>query len=89
VEDEAIRELVARLSRPHPSGGAVIERSGILAEGTDSAAVIAWITAHGGEPEAAASASPRHGLHGSRLNDAGGTEPRAPLRFVLPPGALD
>jgi hypothetical protein len=89
VEDEEIRSLVARLARPHASGGAVIERAGILAEGTDSAAVIAWITAHGGQPEAATSAAPRHGLHGSRVNDAGGTEPRAPLRFVLPPGALD
>ena len=67
----------------------MIERSGILAEGTDSGAVIEWITAHGGQPEAAATATPRHGLHGSRLNDAGGTEPRAPLRFVLPPGTLN
>ncbi len=88
MEDEEIRSLVARLARPHPSGGDVIERAGILAEGTDSAAVIAWITAHGGQPEAAAAAPPRHGLHGSRTNDAGGTEPRVPLRFVLPPGAL-
>ena len=89
MEDEEIRTLVARLARRHPSGGHVIERAGILADGTDSVAVIAWITAHGGQPEAAASATPRHGLHGSRMNDAGGTEPRAPLRFVLPPGALD
>lgn len=88
MEDDAIRALVTRLARPHASGGAVIERAAILADsGADSTAVMAWIAAHGGKPEAAAPAAPRHGLHGSRLNDSG-TEARVPLRFVLPPGAL-
>jgi hypothetical protein len=88
VDDDAIRALVTRLARPHISGGEVIERAAILAEGADSAAVIAWITAHAGIPEATVVAPSRHGLHGSRLGDGGGVGPRAPLRFVLPAGAL-
>ena len=58
-----------------------------LAEGSDFAAVMTWITAHDGTPEAL-SAAPKPGLHGSRINDGGAAGPRAPLRFVLPPGAL-
>lgn len=88
VEDDDIRALVTRLARPHLSGGEVIERAAILAEGADSAAVIEWITAHAGIPEAAVATSPRHGLHGSRLGNSGGAESRTPLRFVLPAGAL-
>jgi hypothetical protein len=87
VDDDAIRALVTRLARPHPSGGDVIERAAILAEGADLAAVMAWITARAGIPEARVAVAPRHGLHG-RLNDSGGTEPRTPLRFVLPAGTL-
>ncbi len=48
-----------------------------------------WITAHAGTPDATASATRRRGLHGSRMNGCDTTAPRAPLRFVLPPGALD
>jgi hypothetical protein len=87
MDDDAIRELVKRLARPHPSGGEVIERAGILAAGTDSAAVMAWITDHEGVPEAAVTAAPRAGLHGARLG-GGAAESKAPLRFVLPAGAL-
>ena len=87
MDDDAIRALVTRLARPHPSGGDVIERAAILAEGADLAAVMAWITAHAGIPEARVAAAPRHGLHG-RLNDSGGAEPRTPFRFVLPAGTL-
>ena len=87
VDDDAIRALVTRLARPHPSGGDVIERAAILAEGADLAAVVAWITAHAGIPEARVTAAPRHGLHG-RLNDSGGAQPRTPLRYLLPAGAL-
>jgi hypothetical protein len=88
MDDDAIRELVIRLARPHPSGGEVIERAVILAEGADSAAVMAWITDHAGVPEAAVASAPRAGLHGARLGGGGGAEPKAPLRFVLPAGAL-
>lgn len=88
VDDDEIRALVTRLARPHRSGGEVIERAAILAEGADSAAVMAWITAHAGIPEATAATAPRHGLHGSRLGDGGGAGSPTPLRFVLPAGAL-
>lgn len=87
VDDDAIRALVKRLARPHRSGGEVIERAAILAAGADSAAVIAWIAAHAGIPEATIAAPARHGLHGSRLGNSGAAS-QAPLRFVLPAGAL-
>jgi hypothetical protein len=88
VDDEAIRSLLRRLARAHPSGGTVIERAAILAEGADFEAVMAWVVAHGGQPEATAPRPSRSGLHGSRVHDSGGSEPRAPSRFVLPPDAL-
>ena len=88
VDDAEISTLVTRLARPHASGGVVIERAAILAEGVDFAAVMEWIIAHDGQPETTLSAAPRRGLHGSRLNDGGGTESRTPLRFVLPASAL-
>ena len=88
MDDSAIRTLLTRLSRPHSSGGEVVERAAILAEGADFTAVVAWIVAHDGEPETAVPSVARHGLHGSRRDDGIGTEPKAPLRFVLPAGAL-
>jgi hypothetical protein len=88
MDDEAIRTLVTRLSRPHPSGGEVIERAAILAEGADSSAVLTWITDHAGEPEDQAAATPGRGLHSARLHDRRPAESRTPRRYVLPPGAL-
>jgi hypothetical protein len=88
VDDAEISALVTRLARPHASGGVVIERAAILAEGADFVAVMDWIIAHAGKPETTLSAAPRRGLHGSRLNDSDGTESRTPRRFVLPAGAL-
>jgi hypothetical protein len=88
VDDDAIRSLVMRLSRAHPSGGSVIERAAILAEGADFESVMAWIVAHGGEPEADVVKAPRSGLYGSRERHGRGAAPRTPSRFVLPPGAL-
>ena len=89
MEEDAIRSLVTRLARAHPSGGTVIERAAIVAEGADFDAVMAWIIARGGTPEAAVEKTTRQGLHGSRLQREGGASPRTPSRFVLPPGALD
>jgi hypothetical protein len=89
VDDDAIRALVTRLARAHPSGGSVIERAAIVAEGADSEAVMTWIVAHGGRPEATVETSTRRGLHGSLLHDTGGSTPRTAARFVLPAGALD
>jgi hypothetical protein len=88
VDDLEIKTLVTRLSRPHTSGGVVIERAAILAEGADFVAVMNWITAHAGTPEATVSATRRQGLHGSQMSGGNATISRAPLRFVLPPGAL-
>jgi hypothetical protein len=88
LDDDAIRALVTRLSRKHPSGGKVIERAAILAEGVDSAAVLRWIAEHDGVPEDLVAATSGHGLHGGSFQDRGGTDLRKPLRFVLPPGAL-
>jgi len=85
--DDSIRALVTRLARPHSSGGAVIERAAILADGADFSAVMAWISAHDGEPEQLA-AAPSRGLHGARLDRSGGSTSSTPLRFVLPAGAL-
>jgi hypothetical protein len=86
--DDAIREVVVRLSRPHASGGDVIEHAAILAEGGDAAAIVAWIIAHAGEAEATVPRASSRGLHGGRL----GGEPAAtrviPSRYVLPVGAL-
>jgi hypothetical protein len=67
----------------------VIERAAILAEGADFAAVMNWITAHDGTPDATVSATRSRGLHGSRMNGSDATGSRPPLRFVLPPGTLD
>jgi hypothetical protein len=87
VDDEAICALVTRLARPHASGGQVIERSMMLAEGTDFPAIMAWVVAHGGKPEQTPPAASRRGLHGP-MGNGGGAEPGTPLRFVLPAGAL-
>src|SRR5205085_12079544 len=81
--DDATRAIVTRLSRRHPSGGRVIERAAILAEGADCAAVVAWIIAHRGKPEAALPAR-QSGLHGARLDSSLASNPRAPVRYVLP-----
>ena len=86
-EDDTARATVTRLSRPHPSGGTVIERAAILADGADSTRLVAWLVAHGGQPEAAA-VSVKRGLHSSRLDDPAAAT-RQPLRYVLPAGALD
>jgi hypothetical protein len=88
MDDTEIATLVTRLSRPHASGGVVIERAAILAEGADFPAVMSWITAHSGTAETTASTSRRRGIHGSRMNDGDATASRTPLRFVLPAGAV-
>jgi hypothetical protein len=88
VDDDAILALVTRLARPHASGGKVIERAAILAEGTDFPAVLEWIIGHAGQPEAAVAPASTHGLHGSRFSGGNEMSPRPPLRFVLPAGTL-
>jgi hypothetical protein len=88
MDDDSILALVKRLARPHPSGGAVIERAAILAEGADCASVLAWIADHDGQPEASVASDSTHGLHGSRVSNTGTEQRRTPLRYVLPAGTL-
>src|SRR3954452_8469506 len=83
-DDDAIRALVIRLARAHPSGGKVIERAAVLASGADLEAVMRWIAAHAGQPETIPSAGTQRGLHGSRLEAV-----HPPRRYVLPADALD
>ena len=84
MDDEPILALVKRLARPHASGGAVIERAAILADGAD----FAWIADHDGQPEASMTAGSTHGLHGSRLKNTGTQQRTTPLRYVLAAGIL-
>jgi hypothetical protein len=86
AEDDAVRATVMRLSRAHPSGGRTIERAAIMASGTDSRAILAWIVAHAGEPEAREPIAAGGGLHSARFDRA---DTRQPLRYRLPAGALD
>lgn len=88
MDDETIRALVTRLSRPHPSGGRVIERAAIMAAGGDSAEILRWITAHAGEPEAAAPVASEQGLHGGS-RDGNHQAAGPPLRYVIPPEPSD
>jgi hypothetical protein len=86
IDDDTIRGLIAGLARPHRSGGDVVERAAILAAGSDAAAIVEWIVAHGGAPEAPAAVTPSGGLHGARQDDNRRVPP--PSRYVLPAGAL-
>ena len=87
MDEEAIRALLTRLSRSHPSGGAVIERAAILAEGADFATVEEWIIAHDGQPERRPTTKARGGLYGARSDETAEAQ-GAPVRYVLPAGTL-
>jgi hypothetical protein len=89
AHEEQIRGLVSRLGRPHTSGGTVIERAALMAAGADFDGTVAWIRAHGGQPEAGRRTAPRRGLHGSASDGSDAAAPETtPRRFVLPAGAL-
>ncbi len=78
--------LIRRLARPHDSGGMVIERSVILAEGAKSAAILRWIADHDGVAESTERSPRGQGLHGPRADDPRRDAP--PRRFVLPARAF-
>jgi hypothetical protein len=84
---DATAALVRRLARPHASGGMVIERSVILAEGSNSAAILSWISEHDGVGDFTSSSTHSHGLHGSRF-DAPLQADAPARRFVLPARAF-
>ena len=88
VDDEAIRSLLTRLGRTDRSGGTVIERAAILAEGADFDAVMTWIVSHGGEPEVRAAKKTSSGLHGSRVQDSSGTDSRPQPASLKPPNGI-
>jgi len=87
MDDAEIRAVIARLARPHASGGFVVGRAAILAEGADFAAMSAWILAHGGVPEALAPAGSGRGLHSSRPSH-GGERPSGVTSYRLPAEAF-
>ncbi len=89
MDDDAIRELVIRLSRSDGRGGHTIERATLRAEGVHLDAIVTWIEAHGGVPEAPVSA-PRSsgGLHGG-LRGSSATAVASVTRYVLPAGSLN
>ena len=82
VEEDLIRAAVMRLSRPHPSGGRVIERAAVLAAGADASSILAWVAAHG-EAESLGTRAAGQGLHGAGTSALGGADMRKPLRYVL------
>jgi hypothetical protein len=86
--DDVIRAIVTRLSRPHASGGDVIERAAILASGADANAIVDWIIAHAGQPEATVPRASARGLHSPRLSEGRGADGGIPRRYILPAGAL-
>jgi hypothetical protein len=87
VTTDAIGLLVRRLARPHASGGTVIVRSVILAEGTDSGAILDWISEHDGVADSTVAPARSSGLHGSRETLRVDSAPAR--RFVLPAHAFD
>ncbi len=88
MDDDEIRQLVTRIARRRSDGGATVERATLLAEGSDVSDIEAWITRAGGTPEAAAPAKGA-GLYAERVTEREASRAPAPLRWVLPPGALD
>jgi hypothetical protein len=89
MDDESIRTVVKRLARPHASGGNAIERSVILAEGSDSKAIIAWVISHDGVPDSTTATAAKRGIHGTRVEVGAVASSRPPVRFLLPAGSLD
>jgi hypothetical protein len=92
--DEDISTLVARLSRKHRSGGRVIERAAIMAEGGNSAAILAWLADNDWTPVVDAVATSDRGgmgLHGMRREaERGRAQAQAPRRYISPaPSASD
>lgn len=89
MDDTEIRSFVRRIARvDRRSGSATVERATLVAEGSDVDQIEAWIVRVGGSPEAAA-ASSHKGLYAERSAARDVARGSAPVRYVLPPGALD
>jgi hypothetical protein len=88
IDDTTSRELVKRLARQDRSGARVIERAAILAAGSDSELIVAWILAHRGAARShdvcrPTGWPPRRTRHGGVLTDS-----PTRRRYVLPSDAL-
>ena len=85
-----IAVIVKRLAHPHPSGGTAIPRAAIIAEGTRSTAILAWISDHGGAPDSTLPKAQKLGLHGSSpaavVSDRQAAHVR---RYILPVNAFN
>jgi hypothetical protein len=88
MDDDEIRILVKRIARRGGKGGATVERATLLAEGSDVGEIEAWILRAGGTAETAAPVKGA-GLYADRVTEREASRTPAPLRYVLPPGALD
>jgi len=87
MDDDEIRILVKRIAR-RGAKGATVERATLLAEGSDVGEIEAWILRAGGTAETAEPAKGA-GLYADRVTEREASRTPAPLRYVLPPGALD
>lgn len=87
MDDDEIRILVKRIARRNAKG-ATVERATLLAEGSDVGEIEAWILRAGGTAEVPAPAKGA-GLYADRVTEREASRTPAPLRYVLPPGALD
>jgi hypothetical protein len=88
-QTDATAILIRRLARPHPSGGTVIERPVILAEGKRSKEILAWIVDHGGAPDSTPASTRSRGVHSPSpvgVVERQGTPAR---RYILPAHAFD
>ncbi len=88
MDDDEIRLLVKRIARLSAKGGATVERATLLAEGSDVGEIEAWILRAGGTPETVAPVKGA-GLYADRVTEREASRTPAPLRYLLPPGALD
>ncbi len=88
MDDDEIRILVKRIARRNAKGGATVERATLLAEGSDVGEIEAWILRAGGTPETVAPAKGA-GLYADRVTEREASRTPAPLRYLLPPGAMD
>ena len=85
VDEAEIGTVIARLARPHASGGYIVGHAAILAEGTDLAAFKEWIRAHGGTLEVPSASAAHGGLHGLARAPQSAHQPR---QYLLPPTAF-
>jgi hypothetical protein len=89
TRDDDISVVVARLSRPTRGGRRDIERAAIMAEGSRSAAILAWLEDASWTPEERVVSTAYRGgagLHGARIeSERSDAHRQAPQRYVSPP----